>query len=268
MSAAEQSELQSLQVDGIDVEIHGRGPITLLMLHGWPDTAAVWDPQVRAFSEHVRCVRFTLPGFDRRHPRQAYAIEEIVATIARIADSVAPEQPLALMLHDWGCVFGYHYAQAHPKRVAAILAIDVGDAGSREHLSELPWQAKAGMAAYQLLLAAAWHLPRSVGDAITRRVARWARAPGAEAEIGRHMNYPYHVQWTRGYSRRPFVPHCPMLFAWGSRKPFMFHSQAWLKTLAERPGCTERAFPNGHWLATQAPDTFNRFALEWLLQSN
>ena len=266
MSAAEGHALQRLHIDGIDVEVQGRGPTALLMLHGWPDTASVWDPQVEALREQARCVRFTLPGFDRGHPRRAYAIEEIVATIARIADAVTPERPLTLMLHDWGCVFGYRYAQAYPDRVAAIVAIDVGDAGSREHLAELPWQAKAGMAVYQLLLAAAWHLPgRAGGDALTRRIARWARAPGAAAEIGAHMNYPYHVQWTRGYGRRPFVPHCPMLYVWGSRKPFLFHSHAWLQALEARPGCSMQAFPTGHWVPHEAPDAFNRVVVEWLM---
>ena len=79
------------------------------------------------------------------------------------------------------------------------------------------------------------------------------------------MNYPYHVQWTRGYGRRPFVPHCPMLYVWGSRKPFLFHSHAWLQALEARPGCSMQAFPTGHWVPHEAPDAFNRVVVEWLM---
>ena len=26
-------------------------------------------------------------------------------------------QPVVLMVHDWGCVYGYHFAMTHPERV-------------------------------------------------------------------------------------------------------------------------------------------------------
>ncbi|MEP6873067.1 MAG: alpha/beta hydrolase [Burkholderiales bacterium] len=251
-------------IDGITLQIEGRGSRTVLMLHGWPDTAALWEPQVQALRHRARCVRFTLPGFDRTHPRRVYDLDEIVATVHHIVLAVSRTGPVTLLLHDWGCVFGYRFAQAHPECVEAIIAVDVGDAGSREHVAELPTRAKAAVATYQLLLALAWHLPAWLGDALTRRVARWARAPADPDLMGRHMNYPYHVQWTRGYGSRPFRPQVPMLFVWGMRKPFMFHSRAWLAGLSANPSSRTLGLDTGHWVAHQGAASFNNAMLDWL----
>lgn len=259
---------ETRRVAGLDVLIEGRGDRTVVMIHGWPDTAALWAPQVAALRGQMRCVRFTLPGFDRRHARRIYPLDEILSTLRQIIDSVSPQRPVTLLLHDWGCVFGYRFAQAHPDRVAAIAALDVGDAGSKAHLAELGLSAKLGMAAYQLCLAAAWPLPAAWGDALSRRIARWARAPGDMREVGAHMNYPYVVQWTRGYGRPGLQPHCPLLFAYGSRKPFMFHSTAWLAALQAMPGNQVLRMDTGHWVGQEGAAEFNAALRQWLaLQS-
>jgi pimeloyl-ACP methyl ester carboxylesterase len=249
-------------IEGIEVRIDGGGPRTLVMIHGWPDTAALWEPQVQAFQGEWRCVRFTLPGFDRAHPRRVYPIDEIVATLHKIVTAVSSGQTVTMLLHDWGCVFGYRFINAHPELVAALIALDVGDAGSREHLASLALSAKLAVAAYQLWLALAWHLPSGLGDWMTRRMAGWLRAPGSLASIGGHMNYPYHVQWTQGYRSRPFQPSAPMLFVFGQRKPFMFHSDSWARALATRPKCAVESLHCGHWVS-RAPE-FNSLALTWL----
>jgi len=250
-------------IEGIEVRVEGKGPRTLVMIHGWPDTAALWEPQVQAFRDEWRCVRFTLPGFDRAHPRRVYPIDEIVAAIHKIVATISPEQPVTLLLHDWGCVFGYRFVSAHPEQVAALIALDVGDAGSREHLASLGLNAKLAVATYQLWLALAWHLPTALGDWMTRKMAGWLRAPGAPASMGSHMNYPYHVQWTRGYrSRPPFQPSAPMLFVFGQRKPFMFHSHAWAQALATQPQCAVESLRCGHWVSRA--QEFNGLALNWL----
>ncbi|PTT74931.1 alpha/beta hydrolase [Pelomonas sp. HMWF004] len=255
---------ETRQVAGLDVLIEGTGDRTVVMIHGWPDTAALWAPQVAALRGQMRCVRFTLPGFDRAHERRIYPLEEILAALKEIVDSVSPQQPVTLLLHDWGCLFGYRFAQAHHDRVAAIAALDVGDAGSKAHLAELGLAAKLGMAAYQLCLAGAWHLPAAWGDALTRRIAHWAGAPSDMRQLGAHMNYPYVVQWTRGYGRPTFKPHCPLLFAYGSRKPFMFHSAAWLAALQAVPGNQVLKLRTGHWVSHEGAAEFNAALLQWL----
>jgi pimeloyl-ACP methyl ester carboxylesterase len=72
------------------------------------------------------------------------------------------------------------------------------------------------------------------------------------------------VQWTKGYGRRPFVPHCPMLFVYGSRKPFMFHSTEWLAAVEADRRCNVLALKTGHWVMRQGAADFNEALLRWL----
>lgn len=255
---------QTLSVGDLTVHVEGQGPRTIVMVHGWPDTHALWDPQVAALREHYRCVRFTLPGFDKAHPRRVRQIDDTVADLLAVVDAVSPHQPVVLLLHDWGCVFGYALAERHPDRVSAIMGIDVGDAGSGEHLAGLGAKAKLMIAGYQLWLALAWNLGGKVGDGMTRRMASLLRAPGAPSTIGSWMNYPYHVQWTRGYPRMPASSQVPMLFVYGTRKPFMFHSEAWAKALASQPYNEVHAISANHWVSLNASAQFNALAMAWL----
>ncbi|HEY8905233.1 MAG TPA: alpha/beta fold hydrolase [Rhodoferax sp.] len=256
--------VSTLQVGDLTVHVEGQGAQTVVMVHGWPDTQALWDPQVAALRDRFRCVRFTLPGFDQGHPRRVYQIEEVVAQLRAVLDAVSPDQPVVLLLHDWGCIFGYALARKHPERVRAVIGIDVGDAGSPEHVATLGIKPKLMMVTYQLWLALAWNLGGTVGNWMTRRMAALLHAPGAPASIGSWMNYPYHVQWTRGYPRKPFMPTAPMLFVYGTRKPFMFHSQAWTDDLAARPGNAVHALRAGHWVSRNAAAEFNALTLAWL----
>lgn len=255
-------------VDGIPLAVEGAGAQTVLMLHGWPDTATLWDEQVAALSPHLRCARATLPGFDPDAPRRPTTLAEMTAWIGRVCDAVSPDRPVHLLLHDWGCFFGYQYALSQPQRIARMVGVDVGDAGSPEHLRALPARAKAMLGGYQLWLALAWRLGGRTGDAMTRRMARWIGAPAEPRRITAAMNYPYDMQWTGSYGglrqARPFWPPVPMLYVYGRRKPFQFHSPQWLARLEADPAHRVLAFDAGHWVMRDRPRQFNEAVGEWL----
>jgi pimeloyl-ACP methyl ester carboxylesterase len=256
-----------LQIDGIDIHVEGQGEDVILMIHGWPDTYRLWDPQVEAFKGRYRCARFTLPGFDMTKPHRPTSLDQMTTLIGRIVDALSPGRPVILLVHDWGCAFGYQYVMTQPQRVKRLIGVDIGDAGSRAHQRSLPAKAKLGVLAYQWALVLAWYLGRA-GDGLTRKVAAWARAPADPSLIGAGMNYPYVIQWTGAYGsyrgRVRLAPPCPMLFIYGRRKPFMFHSPEWRERLAADPRNAVLALDTGHWVMHQAPQAFNEAVLGWL----
>ena len=83
--------------------------------------------------------------------------------------------PVTLVLHDWGCIFGYQFCMRHPERVRRIVGVDIGDAESLPRTLSLPQM--AGVAGYQLWLAVAWKIGGGLGDRMTRWMARLVRAP-------------------------------------------------------------------------------------------
>jgi pimeloyl-ACP methyl ester carboxylesterase len=251
--------------DGTEVVIEGSGE-PILLLHGWPDTHRLWDAQVEALKPQYRCIRFTLPGFAPGSPRQTHTLNEVVDLIAQVIEQAADGGPVTLLLHDWGCFFGYQFALRHPDKVRRIVGVDVGDAGSKRHRAELGLTAKRAMLGYQLWLALAWRIGGAVGDGMARWMARRARAKSDLAPVTSQMGWPYDVQWLRGGFRQAglFRPAGPMLFIYGTRKPFMFHSHGWAAEIAARPGSAVLALPTGHWVMQQAPAEFNAALLRWL----
>lgn len=255
---------RTLTVDGTEVLVEGDGPQALVMIHGWPDTRELWTPQVAHFRDRFRCVRFTLPGFEPGGRARALPPPRMVAHLGAIVDAVSPRAPVALMLHDWGAIYGWQYAMRQAARVARIVGVDIGDTASGEFLRSLTPAAKAGMAGYQLALAAAHKLPAALGDAATRRMARLLRAPSPEAAHA-GMNHPYVAFWTGGFKGSVRVePTCPTLFVWGERKPFLFHAPAWAERLAARPGCAAVGLRAGHWVMVNQPAAFHAAVDDWL----
>jgi pimeloyl-ACP methyl ester carboxylesterase len=261
----------AMKIDDVEVQIEGKGDEALLMIHGWPDTSRLWDAQVEALKARYRCVRFTLPGFDLSLPGRAHSLDEVVATVRRIVDAACPGEQVTLLVHDWGCLYGYQFAMRHPERVRRVIGVDIGDAGSHAHQAELTPRARLMVLGYQLWLALAWRLGGKLGDRMARWMAGRLRCPTPAAAIGAQMGYPYAVRWlgaAGGFGKlRAFDPAVPMLYLYGQRKPFMFHSQAWLQRLAERPGNRVLALPTGHWVMVQRPQDFNAAILDWMTET-
>jgi pimeloyl-ACP methyl ester carboxylesterase len=258
-----------MRVNGIEVLVEGAGR-PIVMVHGWPDTLRLWDAQVAALRDRHRCIRFTLPGYDIAGEGKAYSLDEVVETIRAVVERAAPGEKVTLLLHDWGCFYGYQFAVRYPQLVDRIVGVDIGDAGSRRHLAEIGASGKLAVFAYQFWLALAWRVGGPLGNFMARSMARLLRCPTDRRGIGWQMGYPYAVRWlgaaggVRGL--RVFDPHCPMLFMYGEKKPLMFHSRAWAQALAARPGCRSIAFPTGHWIMVSRMREFNEALLAWLLE--
>jgi pimeloyl-ACP methyl ester carboxylesterase len=258
----------TLQIDGIDVFVEGEGSETIVMLHGWPDTYRLWDAQVQALKAKYRCVRFTLPGFDIDRPRRAWTLAEMVQMLKKVIEQTGRGAKVVLMVHDWGCLFGYQLLMRYPSLVSRIIGVDIGDVGSPQHRKALRARDMAMIFGYQVWLAIAWRIGGGVGDRMTKYMARKLRCPADARYIGAQMNYPYYIQWTgRHGSYRDTLtidPPCPMLFIYGTRKLFLFHSQAWADALAARPGNQVVALRTGHWVMNNDAAQFNRAVLAWL----
>lgn len=263
---------QAFYTAGINGFIEGEGTETLVMVHGWPDTYRVWDQQVAFFKKHYRCVTFILPGFEQQpHKPQAYSLQQVIDAIAGVVDFASPDQPVNLLLHDWGCVFGYQYALQHPQRVAKIIGVDVGDASSPAFVKSITVKQAALIAGYQLPLATAWRIGGSIGNKIARSVAKVLKAPAQPEFIHANMGYPYYIQWTQSYGSYKQIKalkfESPFLYLYGKQKPMMFHSKKWLNQIVQNPQNKVVAFDTSHWIMLEASEQFNQAILSWLQQT-
>ncbi len=265
----------TMVVDGTELLIEGGGAHTVVMVHGWPDTRDLWDTTVQALAPSMRCVRFTLPGFGAL-PQDGPVIrlDGMTQHLLTILDAVSPDKPVTLLLHDWGCIFGYELAMRHPKRVARLVGVDIGDHNAGAYLRSLSAGQKMMVLLYQLFLAKAWVLGRYVNQALANGMSRWMaralRCPTPSDQIGWQMNYPYAMAWFKlggGLPTQPVRLQCPMLYLYGKRKPLMFHSPQWLQTLQSTPGSAAHGLATGHWIMVEQPKAFNELVLKWLQEA-
>lgn len=256
-------------VADVDVHIEGDGAETIFMVHGWPDTYRLWDAQVQALKSRYRCVRFTLPGFDAAKARRAYSLDELIGFLKTLIERICPGQKVILMLHDWGCFFGYQFYMRNPQMVSKIIGVDIGDPASTRQALTL--RERMLVLAYQVWLALAWVVGGRIGDWMTHAMARVAHCPSDAAAMSSCMGYPYFVLWFGGqqsYRRhaRRFAPDCPILFVYGRRKRIRFHSKAWADELLTRKGNQVLEFDTGHWVMSEQPERFNQVVSRWLSQ--
>ena len=265
-------------IDGIRVQIEGTGVDTILMVHGWPDTLALWDRSVATLKGSFRCARFTLPGYDKTQAPRPTSVADMTALIAKIVEAISPTRPVVLMCHDWGCFFGYEFVARHPQKVQRLVGVDIGDHNRGAYVNSLRFGQKMMVLGYQMWLAIAWKVGENLSGSLGTRMTRWmARSigfrgpPGTTAAVEAvswQMCYPYAMRWMglkggfKGIA--PFNITHPTLFVYGQRKPFMFHSPGFLQQLAAHPGSEGHGLQTGHWVMVQKPEEFNRLVIDWL----
>lgn len=235
---------------------------TIVFVHGWPDSAALWDDVVAALKGEYRCVRVTMPNFDgARTTRWGHGTAEIVDALVAVIREAGFGKPVTLVLHDWGCYWGHAAHHRAPELVARVAGLDV----SPHYKATLG--AVLGIVAYQGWLLTAFGIDGSFGDWMTRASAVVLGVPRPKHELTSWMNYPYRNVWADLLSGRAkeltkgYWPTCPLLFVYGKKKPFMFHSASWIDHV-RKTGGEVVGLATGHWVMRDA--TFLDVLRKWL----
>eukprot|EP00727_Mastigamoeba_balamuthi_P014390 m51a1_g9576 hypothetical protein (264) ;mRNA; r:974236-975170 len=235
----------------------------VVLLHGWPDSAALWSRTVALLTErNYRCYRVTLPGFSPSAPAfprgwRGPDFPQVVAMLRNAIKEANGGRPVILMAHDWGAVYGYMLEQESPELVSRLVTVDVGGRTSKKQGSIF---ALLYLVLYQWLLVAAMLLGGLPGDLLARFVAWFVGAKdyAGHGPIRAQMGYPYYYMW-RSVLFKDYKPTAPVLYVYGDRKPLKFHTDHWLSMC-------DRSVPmdTHHWVMIERPDEFHSVLLDWL----
>ncbi len=111
-----------------DFDVRAKGPHDgelVLLLHGFLQSSAIWQPQLEALAEAgYRAVAFDQRGYSpgaRPEGVEHYEIGHLVDD----ALTVAGEGPFHVVGHDFGAVVAWHLAAKHADRIRSLTALSV-----------------------------------------------------------------------------------------------------------------------------------------------
>ena len=100
----------------------GDGP-PLVLLHGWPQHAGMWDGVVPALSKRFRCIAPDLRGMGASPaPEDGYDKKTLAQDVLDTLDDLGIERA-RFIGHDWGTIVTANIALAHPERVERALLL-------------------------------------------------------------------------------------------------------------------------------------------------
>ncbi len=248
----------------IAFDVVGEGP-TVVLLHGWPDTAALWaDVAPLLVKAGFRVVTPDLRGCGRSSKPDAtadYAMAHLVRDVAAVLDELGDER-VAIVGHDWGAALAWAVATFLPERVSHLVVLAVGH----------PTAFRGGGIAQQ---ARSWYTLLFTYEGLGERVLRyndyeamrtWLRHPRIEdviVELERDGQMSAHLRWYRAnlapdafVSDPPILPpvQAPTLGVWSSGDVALTEAQMVNSAAYCAHGFTYvRLDGLGHWTPLEAP---------------
>ncbi|MBU1109553.1 MAG: alpha/beta fold hydrolase [Candidatus Riflebacteria bacterium] len=102
----------------------------LVMIHGNPSWSFLYRDMIKAFSgdfraiapDHIGCGLSDKPGLDSF----GYTLREHIDNLEALIESLQLQQPINLVVHDWGGAIGMGYATRHPDKVKRLIMLNTG----------------------------------------------------------------------------------------------------------------------------------------------
>eukprot|EP01084_Bolivina_argentea_P099426 178735_1 len=145
----------------------------LFFIHGWPDTSALWNPQVKYLSNNnYCCITLDLPNLNLDIPLQnpwGYNLMQVVDalgnTIQKILnDNNKTAEGIHVISHDWGSYLAellyIHYKTKI--KINKLVLLDVGDGGNDDKAEQYKYS-------YQMVNAIMFLMPRTFGTWYLKR---------------------------------------------------------------------------------------------------
>ena len=122
--------------DSLTFDVRDGGPADgppVVLLHGFPETAASWDGVVPGLHQHgFRTLAPDQRGYSpRARPkgRRSYTVTEVVADVLALADAAGADR-FHLVGHDWGGIVAWYFAAAHPDRLLTVTSLSTPHPGA------------------------------------------------------------------------------------------------------------------------------------------
>lgn len=232
--------------------------VPTLFLHGNPDSADMWQAVIAELSPHFRCLAPDLPGYGRSAVPANFkvSLENEAHWVNDLVDALAIDEPLNLVMHDFGGHFGLAWAIRYPERVRRMAI------SNTNFFSDYKWHQLARILRTPLLGELGLALFNEAQ--FTRQLQKDApKVPAAHIRQTMELYSPaakkMTLQFYRGTDAKNFIgwedellaltQRVPTCVIWGDRDPYV--SPTW----ADRFGAQQvyHLADVSHWPPVEAP---------------
>ncbi|MEE8580342.1 MAG: alpha/beta hydrolase [Myxococcota bacterium] len=234
----------------------------LVLLHGFPETSAMWIPLIEAAAaKGYQVVAFDQRGYSpgaRPLGAGAYGLDELIGDVFDVADAVGFDR-FHLVGHDWGAVVGWMLVIQRPERVRSWTSLSIphllaflnairNDAEQRRRsryvlLFRLPWLPE------QLFSFNDFALLRSVlfTDHSPALVEEYLRVLGEPGAMTAAFNW-YRAQPPPDAETLDPELDLPVLYVWGNQDPAVARAGVEDQRQYLKGAFMEVELDTGHWL--------------------
>lgn len=125
------SKSTTTSTDGTSIAVYDYGnpdAPTLICVHGYPDSAALWEPVAERLTTDFHVVTYDVRGAgEYGHPSvtSVYALDRLQDDFEAVLGHAAPDQPVHVLAHDWGSIQSWHFVTDHDlqSRIASFVSI-------------------------------------------------------------------------------------------------------------------------------------------------
>ncbi len=104
----------------------GTGPKTVLLLHGFPEAAFIWDGVMQMLAPQARCTAPNLRGYagsTAPADEKAYRAKNLVGDVAALIEAQGAPVDV-LVAHDWGGALAWNLAAQRPELLRHLVMIN------------------------------------------------------------------------------------------------------------------------------------------------
>jgi len=267
-------------------------PRRIVLLHGFPEAAFVWDPLMAELAPLARCVAPNLRGYERSSAPpdvQAYRAKHLVQDVEALIESLGGRIDV-LVAHDWGGGVAWNLAALRPQRLGALVIVNSPHPGTLlRELRDNPVQRAAS--AYMDELVKPDAAARLAADDFAPLYASLQRG-GPAVWLDGAMRARYRAVWSAGlegalnyYRASPLRPGAPDLqrlelpasvvqvrvpttVVWGMKDHALLPAlldglDRWVTPLR-----MQRVADASHWIVHERPDLVRDAIVEALRRSS